>query len=186
LDYPSNIALNKPKINTRKIALTAILAAAAIATNYIMIGALNIKLMDLIVFTSGYMMGSLMGAFTGLLVWLIYGTINPFGFSLPIFVSTIIGETMFGIAGGFFTARNLDSTFGFDPWAAATGFLLTFIYDLFTNIVSGVTAGVPIFMALITGIPFMLAHMLSNMLFFGLGFKPLVNSINKVMMKGYE
>jgi hypothetical protein len=186
LDYPSNVGLDKPKINSRKIALTAILAATAIATNYILIGALNIKFMDLIVFTSGYMMGSWMGAFTGALVWLVYGVINPFGFSLPIFASTIIGETMFGIAGGFFTARGVDSKMGFDPWAAVTGFLLTFVYDLFTNIVSGVTAGVPIPLALITGTPFMFAHMTSNTLFFGFGFNPLVNSIKKVMMKGYE
>ena len=175
--------MDQPKISPRKIALIAVLTATAIATNYMMIGALNIKLMDLIVFTSGYMMGSGLGAFTGALIWLVYGTINPFGFSLPILASTIIGETMFGIAGGFFAGRGSDGALGFDPWAAVTGFLLTFVYDLFTNIVSGVTAGIPIPLALITGTPFMLAHTISNTVFFGFGFKPLVNSINKVMMR---
>ena len=157
--------------------------ASAIATNYLMIGALNVKLMDLIVFTSGYIMGSWLGALTGALVWLVYGTINPFGFSLPIFASTVLGETIFGIAGGLFSRQESNTGLGFDPWAAITGFLLTFVYDLFTNIVSGVTAGVPIPLALITGIPFTLAHMISNTVFFGFGFKPLVNSINKVMVK---
>ena len=181
LDDPSNTSLDQPKINPRQISLVAILTATAIATNYLLIGALNVKFMDLIVFISGYLMGSALGAFTGGLVWLVYGTINPFGFSLPVFISTIIGEAMFGIAGGLITKR--DSGIGFDPWAAVTGFLLTFIYDLFTNIISGVTVGVPIPLALITGTPFALAHMVSNTVFFGFGFKPLVNAINKVMKK---
>lgn len=183
MDDPSNVGLDQPRIDPRKIALIAVLAATAIATNYLLIGALNVKLMDLIVFTSGYLLGSALGAFTGALVWLVYGTINPFGFSLPVFISTVIGEAMFGIAGGFFAGRDADGALGFDAWAAVTGFLLTFVYDLFTNIVSGVTAGVPIPLALITGTPFMLAHTISNALFFGFGFKPLVNSINKVMVR---
>ena len=173
--------MDQPKINPRQISLVAVLTATAIATNYLLIGALNIKFMDLIVFTSGYLMGSYLGAFTGGLVWLVYGTINPFGFSLPVFISTVLGEAMYGISGGFFSGK--DSGRGFDPWVAVTGFLLTFVYDLFTNIVSGVTAGVPIPLALITGTPFALAHMVSNTVFFGFGFRPLVHAINKVMKK---
>ena len=178
MDDPSNAGLDQPKISPRKIALVAVLSATAIATNYLTIGTLNVKLMDLIVFTAGYILGSGLGAFTGGLVWLVYGTINPFGFSLPVFVSTVVGEAMFGAAGGLFSGKG--SGVGFDSWAAVTGFLLTFVYDLFTNIVFGVTTGISIQFALITGIPFMLAHTVSNAVFFGFGFKPLVNSINKV------
>jgi len=181
LDDPSNAGLDQPKINPTEIALVAVLSATAIATNYLMIGTLNVKLMDLIVFTAGYLMGSVMGAITGGMVWLVYGTLNPFGFSLPVFISTVIGEALYGIAGGFFKGKGSGS--GFEPWAAVAGFLLTFVYDLITSIVSGVTAGVPITLALITGVPFMLAHTVSNTVFFGFGFKPLVNSINKVMRK---
>jgi energy-coupling factor transport system substrate-specific component len=183
LDDPSNNGLNQPKIESWKLSLIAILTASAIATNYLMIGALNVKLMDLIVFTSGYILGPWLGALTGGLVWLVYGTLNPYGFSLPVFASTVIGEALFGIAGGFFSHKESTTKIGFDPWAAITGFLLTFIYDLFTNIVAGATAGVPILIALITGTPFTLAHMISNTVFFGFGFKHLVNSINKVMVK---
>lgn len=181
MDYPSNIGLNQLNNKTRKIALLAVLTATSIATNYLMIGVINVKLMDLIVFTSGYLLGSGLGAFTGVLVWLVYGTINPFGFSLPIFLSTMVGESFFGFAGGLFRNRSNDEKSGFDPWIAVTGFLLTLIYDLFTNIVSGLTAGIPIIIALITGIPFSLAHMLSNTFFFGFGFNPLTSQIKKVM-----
>ena len=167
--------------NTKKISLIAILTATAIATNYLMIGAANIKFMDLIVFTSGYLLGSKLGATTGILVWLVYGVINPYGFSLPVWVATIIGETMFGIAGGYFSSQQIEGI-GFDPWTAATGFLVTLVYDVFTNIVSGATVGIPIRIALLTGIPFMLAHTVSNAVFFGFGFNPLVTAIKKVNM----
>ncbi len=181
LDDPSNTGLHQSKITPRKISLIAILTATAIATNYMLIGVVNIKFMDIIVFTSGYLMGSSLGAFTGGLVWLVYGIFNPYGFSLPVFISTVTGEALFGVAGGLFSGKHTSEGTGFDPWLAVTGFLLTLIYDLFTNIVSGLTVGIPIALALVTGIPFSLTHMLSNAIFFGFGFKPLVNSINKVM-----
>ncbi|MCB2173372.1 hypothetical protein KQH65_11595, partial [archaeon] len=73
----------------KKLSLIAILTATAIATNYLMIGTVNIKFMDLIVFTAGYLLGSSLGATTGILVWLVYGVVNPFGFSLPVWVATI-------------------------------------------------------------------------------------------------
>ena len=165
----------------KKLSLIAILTATAIATNYLMIGTVNIKFMDLIVFTAGYLLGSSLGATTGILVWLVYGVVNPFGFSLPVWVATILGETLFGIAGGYFSRQQIEGI-GFDPWTAAAGFLVTFVYDLFTNIVSGVTVGIPIALALVTGIPFMLAHTVSNAVFFGFGFKPLVAAIKKVNM----
>lgn len=180
MDDPSNMRLLLTR-STKKLALIAILTATAIATNYLMIGTVNVKFMDLIVFTAGYLLGSGLGATTGVLVWLVYGVINPFGFSLPIWISTIIGETMFGIAGGYFSRQQIEGI-GFDPWTAATGFLITLVYDLFTNIVSGATVGIPISIALLTGIPFMLAHTVSNAVFFGFGFKPLAAAIKKVNM----
>jgi hypothetical protein len=180
LDDPSNTRL-LITTNTKKLALISIMTATAIATNYLMIGTLNIKFMDLIVFTTGYLLGTSLGATTGVLVWLVYGVLNPFGFSLPIWLSTMFCETMYGASGGYFAQQRLDGI-GFDPWIAATGFLVTFVYDLITNIVSGVTVGIPIKLALITGIPFMLAHIASNTVFFGFGFKPLAAAIRKVMV----
>jgi hypothetical protein len=168
-------------INTRKIALLSILSAAAIASNYLLIGVTNVKFMDLIVFTSGFIMGPMMGALTGVMVWLVYGTINPFGFSLPILLATMTGEAMFGIAGGYYTKNKQASGGGVNLWAAFIGFIVTFVYDVFTNIISAYSVGIPISIGLVTGIPFMLAHVLSNTVFFGVGFGPLSSSISKVL-----
>jgi hypothetical protein len=170
----------KSGIDTRKIALLSILSAAAIASNYLLIGVANVKFMDLIVFTSGFIMGPMMGALTGVMVWLVYGTINPFGFSLPILLATMTGEAMFGIAGGYYR-KNEQTGVGVNLWTAFIGFIVTFVYDVFTNIISAYTVGIPISIGLVTGIPFMLAHVLSNTVFFGLGFRPLSSSISKVL-----
>ncbi len=93
----------------------------------------------------------------------------------------MIGEAVYGVAGGLYGKGSKSSGWGIDPWAAVMGFTLTFVYDLFTNVVSAYTAGIPVSVGLMTGIPFMLAHVLSNTMFFGFGFKPLSSSIKKVL-----
>ena len=180
------VSLNPLNNEAHKISLVALLAAAAIASNYMLIGVVNVKFMDLIVFTSGYLLGPKHGVLTGILVWLVYGTLNPYGFSLPVFLATTLGESTFGLAGGLYKKTSTSTMRGVDIWAAFTAFLLTLVYDLFTNAVSGLTVGVPVTVALITGIPFTLTHVLSNTLFFGVGFKPLTNSINKLLGEKIE
>jgi len=166
---------------TKKISVIALMGAAAIATNYVLIGVVNVKFMDLIVFTSGYMLGSASGASVGLLVWIAYGTLNPYGFSVPILIATALSETIFGVCGGFFHFKiGKNKVFGLDFRLAITGFLLTVIYDLMTNVVSVLTVGIPLRIGLISGIPFSLMHEISNAAFFALGFPPLVHAINQL------
>ncbi|MCW4048252.1 MAG: hypothetical protein NWE89_00815 [Candidatus Bathyarchaeota archaeon] len=171
------------KINpTQKATIMAIMTAAAVATNYMLIGAINIKFMDLIVFTTGYVLGPLPGAGVGAMVWAVYGTLNPYGFSLPVLAATMLGETIYGYAGGAIRNRmNVGMTLKPDIRLAVIGFMLTFVYDLFTNIVSAITAGVPIMIGLIAGVPFSLVHEVSNAAFFAFGFPPLVRGIRQVL-----
>lgn len=168
-------------LQSRRAAAIAILTAAAISTNYLLIGVANVKLMDLIVFSSGYLYGCSAGAMVGLLTWLVYGTLNPYGFSLPILIATMLSETLYGVVGGLLAKRGfwggdlVDGAIRF----GALGFLLTSIYDLLTNIVSGLVAGVPISVALIAGIPFALIHEVSNALIFSLGAPPLMKTLSR-------
>jgi len=170
--------MGAPRLNlsTRQIGVIAMMTAACVSTNYMMIGIVNVKVMDLIVFTSGYVYGSFVGAAVGALTWLVYGTLNPYGFSLPILAATMLGETLYGIVGGLMGGKRLEGE-GFIDNAlrfGVVGFLLTSLYDLFTNIVSGLVAGIPISVALIAGVPFALIHEVSNALFFSVGATPLL------------
>jgi len=167
-----------------RISVIAVMTAACVSTNYLLIGVVNVKLMDLIVFFSGYAFGLPVGAAVGVLTWLVYGTINPYGFSLPILAATASGEALYGVAGAL-----LGRAWGMEPggggWAsgarfAVVGFLLTFAYDLYTNVVSVIVAGIPLAVGLLSGIPFALVHEASNAAFFMVGVSPLLKTVRKL------
>ena len=181
-------ALSNPvERQAQRASIIAMMTAACIASNYLLIGVVNVKFMDLIVFVSGYSFGPTVGASVGVLTWLVYGTLNPYGFSLPILVATSFGESLYGIAGGLLGARGagaMGSGLPANLKLAITGFLLTFVYDLITNIVSGLSAGIPLNIALVAGIPFAIAHEFSNTAFFFIGALPLITAIGRLIPQG--
>lgn len=166
---------------SKKVSLMAVMTATAIASNYLLIGILNVKFMDLIVFAGGYLFGGVFGVSIGVLTWLVYGTINPYGFNLPTLVATMLGESIYGLVGGFVRDRlSLGGSWRPDLRLAVVGFLLTFFYDVLTNIVSAWVAGIPILVAFITGIPFTLIHEVSNAVFFAVGLPPVVRTVSRI------
>jgi len=188
MDHPSNdIVLNHPTIlSTRHLSIIVIMTATCLSTNYLMLGLVNVKFMDLIVFTLGLSLGSMVGVTVGILTWLIYGSLNPFGFSFPILIATCIGESVYGLAGGvlkkthFYDHSKLISKYlTMGSKFAILGFLLTFVYDQFTNIMSALTIGIPLNIGLVMGIPFSIIHEVSNATFFFVGAAPLTNLIKR-------
>lgn len=178
--------------SARRASVIAMMTAACVSTNYMLIGVVNVKFMDLIVFVSGFVFGPLIGASVGILTWLVYGTLNPYGFSLPILLATCTGESIYGIIGGLLGSKqtkvNHEAVSDY-PWLinvkfAIVGFLLTFVYDLFTNIVSGLVAGIPLPVVLISGIPFAIAHEISNTAFFFVGASLLIRAIGHLFSGG--
>lgn len=163
-----------------------------------MIGVPNVKIMDLVVFASGYVLGLFPGVMVGVLTWLVYGTINPYGFNIVILAATSSCEAIYAIAGWLSAKFGLGLSFLSQNefrWEnfllenlkfGVIGFLATFIYDLITNIASVVIVGLPPIMAIITGIPFMISHEFSNFLFFFFGCSPLLTVIRKLTFKGGE
>ncbi|MBS7615248.1 hypothetical protein KEJ18_05930 [Candidatus Bathyarchaeota archaeon] len=150
--------------------------------------------MDLFVFVSGYILGSFAGATVGVLTWLVYGTINPYGFNFPTLIATCIGESLYGIFGGVLSK----SGFGIAKSTAiaekefwetnfkmgVVGFLLTFVYDFFTNIVTGIVFGASLVPYIIAGVPFAIVHEVSNFFFFFFGCSVLINAIKKTGILG--
>jgi len=176
-------------MNSRKIATIASLAALSIATDYAMVYFPNVKLMDLIVFVSGFCFGPAVGVLTGVVSWAIYGPLNPQGFSLPIWLATMFFEAVYGVAGAWLR-KSLDlegSDFSRDQvnfWVffGLLGMLLTFVYDIGTNIVFGYAYGMSLLYAIVIGfVPFGIVHVLSNALFFGFGCVPSINALLKVV-----
>lgn len=165
----------KPISTARRTALIASLAALCIGTNYAMLPLPNVKLMDAIVFTTGLFFGVVPGSAVAAIAWLVYGTLNPLGFSLPILLTVIVSETVYAGAGHLvrrtsarsdmssFTSLERSIIFG------AVGLFTTLAYDLITNAVSGLLAYNSVWLGLLTmnvPIPLGIIHEASNFVFF--------------------
>jgi len=180
-------------LNTREISVIAALVSTCLASNYALIWLPNVKVMDLIVFVSGLHFGVYIGGIVGILVWAIYGSINPYGFVLPIWLGCMVAESLFGIVGGlvgaYFPASS-PSRRRLSLEMAVIGVLLTFVYDLATNLLSAVTirwfetSFETILIVIISGIPFAAVHEVSNGILFFLGVGPISSSIHKIVRGG--
>ena len=181
---------------TRKVSFIGVMTALCISTNYLMIGLVNVKLMDLLVFVSGYIMGASVGASVGVLTWLVYGTLNPFGFNIPTLIATCVGESFYGIIGGLL-GKSQRKKSSFPPSMSLTeksfwktnikfgiaGFISTFTYDMFTNLITSLVFDIPLILYIAMGIVFTTIHEISNFLFFFFGCNILVNAIMKIMLR---
>jgi LytS/YehU family sensor histidine kinase len=181
LDNPSRWHLN-----TTKVSIITILVALCIATNYALASMPNVKAMDFLVFVGGFCFGPLVGAFIGIISWVVYGALNPYGFVLQVWVATIFSEAIYGLIGGIlgrsfasidFNNNHLSLSVVFGTVA----FILTLIYDLITTVVYAPMFGVPILIAIIVGIPFMVLHEFSNAIIFSVSSVPIISRLEKLL-----
>jgi len=167
----------------KKAGLIAVTVAACLGSNYALIGVPNFKIMDLLVFVSGFVFGPLIGASTGILIWAVYGVLNPYGFVPQIWIATMLSESIYGVMGGLLgmllPAGFYSNKTGLGMLFGAMGFLLTLIYDLITNIIFALTSNIPIIVALIAGVPFMIIHEASNAALFGVCSIPLITVLER-------
>ncbi len=186
MDNPSTQAVDLVTLNkTKKISIIVMMAAACIGSNYAMLGVINVKFMDVLVFITGLAFGSRMGMAVGFLSWAIYGLINPYGFVLPILVATATMESVYGLVGGLL-GRQGGKIIHSNPVVAGVqyaivGLVLTLTYDLVTNVVFAVTFGINLSVALIGGIPFTMVHTLSNVGLFFVLVLPAINGIRRLI-----
>lgn len=177
---PTQGVLNSTLI---KPALIAVFTAEALATNYAMIGLVNIKLMDALVFTAGFLFGWTVGVGVAISTWTVYGFINPYGQAgFPLILFLMLGECFYAFGGAAIRrssiARRLlaEKRRSADSMIIAifgvTGLLLTFAYDALTNFATYMFLANSLYQALliglITGAPFAILHEASNFILFAL------------------
>jgi hypothetical protein len=175
-------------MNAQKIAMMMILTALCIGTNYALLPFFNVKFMDFIVFVGGFCFGPLIGGSIGVLSWGVYGTLNPLGFSFPVWLSTMFGEAVFGVVGGLVrvfafpkSSRVINDKVGAAVLFGVMSLFLTLGYDLITNIAYAYTFGINFIVAIVMGfVPFGILHLVSNAVFFSVGCVPAINTILKV------
>ena len=173
--------INKSKANSAKlqptmpksvkVSMTAILAATALSLSYARFWAPNIEFTSLIIFLSGFTLGSRIGVLVGLVTESIFSSLNPLGAApIPIFLAQVGCMMLIGATGGLFAklTGKSDVKLNSSLKMAAMGLYLTIIFDLVTNLgfaISFTGGNYPL--ALIWGSAFMIVHVVSNTIVFG-------------------
>ncbi len=136
----------------------------------------NFEPLTLTMFCSGVLLGVRDGMLIGSLTMLVYSLLNPYGAVHPLVLAAqVAGEALTGAAGGVFAGLGLPGR-GVVVRAAtlaAAGAALTAVYDLTTNVASGIVFG-QMKAILIGGIPFALLHIATNLAMFAAVGTPLV------------
>lgn len=160
--------MDNPSNTVNKTAFLAMMVALILATNYAMFGVANVKLMDMLVFLTGFWLGPWYGAAAGVLSWSVYGTFNPLGFSLLTLATVAPMEAVYGVFGGFI-GRRVRGPFSLIAWSfSVAGLLTTLAYDVVTNAVTGAIFYSSALTGVVVGIPFSLVHIASNLVQFSL------------------
>ncbi len=152
-----------------RVATVTTYTAAILSTNYLLTAFPNVKLFDVLVFIATYIHGLKVGATVVIISWLIYGSLNPWGAAPPPLLVTLIASEMVFVLLALL-ARRINYNGYVDKclvWGVL-GALGGFLYDFLTNLYVGVFFYSNIVAALILGIPFTVAHVFSNLLFFSL------------------
>ena len=173
-------------MDVRRVSIITTLTALCIATNYVLVGIHQVKLMDFIVFVGGFCLGPLAGASIGILSWLIYGTINPYGFVPQVWLATMFSEAIYGLVGGFLGKKFALTNFNGERlrlsiFFGTVGFISTLFYDLVTNVVFASVFSVSVIVAIFFGAPFTILHQVSNAAIFGVSTVPVITVLEKLL-----
>ncbi len=159
-------------MRTRELALVAAFSALAVASDFALTDAPNVKLVDPIVFSVAFVFGLEMGVYVGVISEAIWGMLRPYGFGGYIIPFRVAGEVGYALAGWAasrvwrgesppLAARNL--------YMGAVLALCAFVWDLETNAGTALIASWPSLTLNILavyeaqGVPFALAHEVSDL-----------------------
>jgi len=88
--------------------IVAVFTALSLATNYVLIGFQNVKLMDTLVFIVAFLFGVRLGIGVAVSTWLVYGLVNPNGVDGPIILSfLILGECFYALSGAILSRTSI-------------------------------------------------------------------------------
>lgn len=169
---------------TKKVAFTGLFIALVLGIGYVFVFIPNVEFVLATIFISGILLGWKTGIVVGTIGEMLFSTLNPFGSGLvfPILLlSQILAGGLVGYTGGLVRKTILYSnSYRKAALTSATaGFLLTFTYDLLTNLSYPLTAGFDmrgIIATTIAGLGFSLIHIVTNTFVFVL-FVPYISRL---------
>ena len=123
-------------MTNRTLAVVATFTALALASDFGLADALNVKLVDPIVFSVAFVFGLEAGISVGVLSEVIWGTVSPFGFGGYVIPFLAGGEVLFAVAGWAASRVWSGQESRLSPrnaYFGATLAMCAFLWDLETN-----------------------------------------------------
>lgn len=146
----------------------------------------NVEGFTAMLFAAGYALGALRGIIAAGAASLIYFGLNPQGLFPPLLVSQILGAAVAAVAGAVFRLvarlKRLHPPERRTLTLAAIGILVTLIYDILTNSVYPIFAGLKggaLAAYYMAAIPFSVLHIGTNLFIFIFVVPALLNLIDK-------
>ncbi|TFG27983.1 ECF transporter S component [Candidatus Thorarchaeota archaeon] len=154
---------------SRWVAVTAIMSALALVGNYVLVAIPNVELGSGVLFVTAYLFGLQMAVWSVFLVSIIYAFFNPWGPFIPtIWLAQLIGWLFMVMTGYLMKRQNRNTT-----WSrymmleiAVVGAVVTLFFDLVTTLGYSLWFGIPYFVAVISGLTFIILHVISNTIIF--------------------
>ncbi|MFX1294400.1 MAG: ECF transporter S component [Promethearchaeota archaeon] len=167
-----------------KIAIISIFAALAIGMSYALAPLINIEFMSFTLFLAGFLYGKYVGIFVGLISSTIYYGWNPFGIPpLPLYMVLVSCMVFIGLIGGLIKSSDRENnkinvTKSTLCKFAFIGLFYTLSFEVITNIVFAYFYyNGDIKLAFLTGLPFMIIHLILNTIIFALLVIPVYNTV---------
>jgi len=157
------------------------MTALALIGNYSLVAIVNVELSSTILFTTAFVFGFPMGVACVLLMSIIYASFNPWGPFLPlIWLTQVIGWLFMVAVGAIMGNRASENRSGAPQRQelACVGAFVTMFFDLVTTLGYSGTYNIPYLVALISLVPFMIIHVVSNTMLFA-AVTPGIDSIMK-------
>ncbi|MEM2143095.1 MAG: hypothetical protein QXS20_06090 [Candidatus Thorarchaeota archaeon] len=171
--------------SSRTVAIIAMMSSLGLIGNYALVGLPNVELSSVTIFVTACVFGLPVATYCVLCIAITFSLLNPWGSMLPPILAAQIAGWLIMAAVGDSVARHDRGPDGRIERAesATAGAVTTFIFDVLTNIAYGWSFGIPLEIALVVGLPFMVVHVASNTLIFALAADRLVTMIRGLMLQ---
>ena len=159
------------KLSTHDVTKMGISIALAVAAGYALLHVPNFELITSITFLSGLLLGVVRGVFVGAVSMFFFSLFHPLGVPLiPVLIAQILFMALSGFAGGIWRKWIRTHAFHYLYIAgfALTGFLLTLLYDVGTNVAFALSSGLmsQVLKIIAAGLVFSLLHLGTNTILF--------------------
>ena len=157
-----------PSLRIRKVAVLAVMTALCVGLQ-LTPRPPNIEFTSIICFFTGFLYGPIFGISLGALTMFINGFLSPYGNAGVIMPFQVLGMALIGLAGGVYrrSLHSMPSPRWFSIEVAFLAAFLTFSYDMITNVAYAFLFDVDLAFAIVSGVPFTIIHIVSNIVLFG-------------------